>query len=64
MEQCPYANRHSLSSFLMFLMGTFMSNSSGLWASDDFVDVFVYLWGGTPLGWIVVMLFLVVFLKA
>lgn len=57
MEQCPYANHVACVPFLFLLMGTFMSNSSGLWASGDLL---MYLWGGTTQGGAIVVLFLVV----
>lgn len=41
--------------FLFLLMGTFMSNSSGLWASGDFIDVFVG-WHNTRWGYSCVVL--------
>lgn len=55
MEQCPYANHVACVPFLFLLMGTFMSNSSGLWASGDFIDVFVG-WHNTRWGYSCVVL--------
>lgn len=61
MEHCPYATHPSgVSSFLICLNGYIHVNSSGLRASDCYVDVFVG-WQQHKVGILVVLFLVAVF---